>query len=263
MKKNRFKQILHQLSTHGSLQVVEIAEQLNVSPMTIRRDLRELEARSLLIRTHGGAIASHLPTSDIPFSFRSSINRELKEEIAHAAASTVYGGERLFLASGSTVTAFSNELSSKPDLTIITDSVNIAYTISSKNSAQVVIIGGAINPTTMATEGMMTENMIDSFTYDAAYLGATAIGLDGQIYLGSLSELGIMRKLLSMACRIYILADHTKLGKSDFVKAGNLKPNFTLITDHEVPESILADLKKVHSNIIIASPHTSKDIPQL
>lgn len=237
MKKYRHEQILQLLSEQGSAQIGELAICFGVTPMTIRRDLSELEAKGALVRTHGGAMPIRQTVAvDTPFHYRQAIASEAKQKIAQAAVKLVSPGQRLFLASGTTLHAFAGALMSIPALTVVTDAVNIANDFCSSNM-NIIQLGGEVRGTTSSTTGEMAENQLKAFYFDAAFLGVTAVDAEGSLYLGSLAELGIDRQLFTMTKNIYVLADSSKVGRTDFVRIGEML-GYTLITDSGISPAL-------------------------
>ena len=255
MKRYRHEQILRMLAERGSLQIGELSETFQVAPMTIRRDLNELSEKGALIRTHGGALPiQSTGVIDTPFYYRQSLQREEKQAIAEAAKAFVKSGQKLFLSSGSTLHAFAKAIMHIPGLNLVTDAVNLACDLTASNSASVVMIGGEIRSSTFSTCGSIAERTLSSFTFDAAFIGVTAIDAEGQLYLGSIAELGIMQRLFAITENIYILADSTKLGKSDFVKLGELRSPYTLITDSGIPSAVAQQYRERGVQLVIAPP---------
>lgn len=255
MKKYRQEQILRLLAERSSLQIGDLASMFQVSPMTIRRDLNELSARGALLRTHGGALpAQQSNTVDTPFSYRQSLRRAEKLAIAEAAMAFVHSGQKLFLSSGSTLYTFSQVLAEVPGLSIVTDAVNTACDLAAGGSCSIVMIGGELSAGTLSTTGSIAERTLSSFYFDAAFIGVTAVGADGQLYLGSISELGIMQQLFSITENIYVLADSSKLGKTDFVRFGRLRPSHTLITDAGIDGALLQQYRSLNIHLVVAPP---------
>jgi DeoR/GlpR family transcriptional regulator of sugar metabolism len=253
MKKYRHEKILQILSEQGNVQIGDLAAHFSVTPMTIRRDLNELGAEGALIRTHGGAMPIHqIAAVDTPFHYRQSFHSEEKRLIAETAKTIVMPGQKLFLSSGSTLHAFALALADVPNITIVTDAVNIANELAVNTNMTIVLIGGEVRGNTFSTTGSVAEKTLLSFYFDAAFLGVTAVDCDGQLYLGSISELGIAQRLFSMTENVCLLADSSKLGRTDFVRIGEVKPTYTLITDDGVSPALVDLYRSLGVKVIIA-----------
>lgn len=252
MKESRLQQLQDIIKKNGSLQISEAAEMFNVSTMTIRRDLEHLAEKGLIIRTHGGAMPVQTLPTDTPFKARSFVALQQKHAIAHEAAKTVSPGQRVFLSSGTTISNFAVELENIPNLTIVTDAINIAFHLFTFPDKTIVMIGGEVNAATMATIGPDAETAIDAYCFDALYLGVTAIDQNGNLYLGSIAEHGLFKKILNKKSRIFILADSSKLGKTDFIRVGRLGNGYTLITDSGATPQIIEAYRALDCAVILS-----------
>ena len=122
---DRLSRIVEQISTNGSVGVGDLAETLGVSAATVRRDLQLLEEQRLLARTHGGAVA-HGVLYELPLRYRSARRQEDKARIAKAAAQRVADGSAIGMTGGTTTTEVARALSDRRQLTVVTNSLNIA-----------------------------------------------------------------------------------------------------------------------------------------
>ncbi len=258
LKEKRQEIILSMLKDQKSLQVNDLCEHFQVTPITIRRDLGELEQAGKLVRTHGGALPvqeESLRSSSISYPAfyptRYQTRLEEKERIAATAIQHIQAGQKVFLGSGSTVYTLSKLIHSFPLLTVVTDAIPLAYELSPLPNIHLVIIGGEALCTTLSTTGNMAENMLVHFKFDAAFVSITAIGKDGQMYLNSIAEFGIMQVLFSLVDKIYILIDSSKIGKEDFVCIGKIVPGYTIITD-EISEEYRQIYENMDVNVILA-----------
>lgn len=232
LKETRHEKILLILREQGSIQVSELCSTLQVTPMTIRRDLNELEKEGKLLRTHGGALLTDSEGSlAASFSLRSKAHVEQKKRIAQTAVQEIKMGQKLFLGSGTTIYALSRQISAISNLTVVTDSIPIATEVGPLPNIHSVMIGGEMNSATLSTTGNMAENMLVHFKFDAAYVGLTAIDADGQMYLNSITEFGIMQVIFTLVDKVYLLVDSSKIGREDFVCIGKIVPGYTIITD--------------------------------
>ncbi len=258
LKEKRQEAILSMLYERKSLQVNELCEHFQVTPITIRRDLGELEQAGKLLRTHGGALpAPEEPSvsTDVscptPYPAGYQTRTEEKKRIAATALRYIQAGQKVFLGSGSTVYTLSRLIHTFPSLTVVTDAVPLAYELSPLPNIHLVIIGGEILHTTLSTTGNLAENMLVHFKFDAAFVSITAIGKDGQMYLNSIAELGIMQALFTLVDKIYILIDSSKMGKEDFVCLGKIVPGYTIITD-EISDEYRQIYENMDVDVILA-----------
>lgn len=258
LKEQREEQILILLEQQGSVEVTNLCELFGVTKMTIRRDLDKLENDGKITRTHGGAT---LNNTDIllekPLFVRLQTNAESKKGIASLAASLLKDGEKLFLSSGTTVFNMAQKIDNSKRLLIVTDGLNTAMELSKRSNISIIIIGGELKNNTLAMTGHFADEMTSQFKFERAFLGATAVSSDGTIYHGSLVEIGMYKRLESIAKKWIILADSDKLGKEDFVAVGKLKAGYTLITDDGVSDDVVKIYEDLGVEVLIAQRQDS------
>jgi DeoR/GlpR family transcriptional regulator of sugar metabolism len=241
-KEARQKQIVELLQNKGHVEVDDLRRMFNVTNITIRRDLEELEKAGQLLRDHGGAyIAQKDILVENPFYLRLNMNRESKLSVADAAAKCLSDGLKIFIGSGTTTYYMSQKIDSSHRLIVVTDAVNIASELVTKPSISVIQLGGVLHSNTLSTTGAFTENEIRQFRFHKAFIGVTGIGNDGRLYVGSISQLSIYQAVFESSDAIVILVDSSKLAKEDFVCIGKLSSKFTVITNKEVPDSRLLE----------------------
>jgi DeoR/GlpR family transcriptional regulator of sugar metabolism len=253
LKEERQKQILSILRSNGHVAIDELCQIFNVSNMTIRRDLDEMEAQEQLIRSHGGAL---LPDADIlienPFYLRLDQNKEKKKAVAAAAADFLSNGQKIFIGSGTTTHYLVQKMDNSKKLLVVTDAINISQELVNRSAISVLQIGGDIRSNTLSATGIFAENMVRQFRFKYSFMGVTGIGTDGQLYVGSVAQLGNYQAVLTSSEHIVILADSSKLGNVDFISVGNLSEKFTLITNSDAESSLINAYKESGANVILS-----------
>jgi DeoR/GlpR family transcriptional regulator of sugar metabolism len=165
---NRYGKILEIIAKHQRVKVITLAEMLDVSQVTVRKDLEELEGQGLLRRLHGYASLDN--TDNV--GQRMAHNYILKRKIARAAAASVEEGETVMIESGSCCAFLADELAiSKKDVTIITNSVFITNFVRSKPNIKVILLGGYYLPDSQVVVGTMTSRYGEIFFSDKFFLG--------------------------------------------------------------------------------------------
>ncbi len=240
LKQTRHDQILQLVKEKGSIETSELCKLFAITEMTARRDLDELARQGLVNRTHGGAI---LPIEDIqyerPFNTRLSMNTAAKEAVARSALHYVKDGQKLFFNSSSTVLRLVQLIDNSRQLLIATDTIRIADELNTRSQVSVIQIGGELKKNTLATSGYWAETMIRQFHFDTAILGVKAIDADGNLYCSNLLDRGIYDAVFSVTDQVILIADSSKLGRTDFVRFGNLQDIDRLITDTNAPAELL------------------------
>jgi DeoR/GlpR family transcriptional regulator of sugar metabolism len=251
-QKERRQKIIELIQENGNCQVSRLSLLFSVSEQTIRQDLRELEADGMILRQHGGAC---LKRDDFAFSIRvpNRGHEEEKRQIANIAAEYVESGNTIILDSGSTVSALANELTSKKDLTVITNAINIAITLSQEPTNNVLLIGGEFKGPTLSLTGTRGIPMFDNIHADKLFLATGGFDVTVGLSFPSFSDLELKRAMIHCAREVYLLADSSKIGMVKFASLGCLEDIDVLITDRGIKESDKAMIQAKGIKVVIAS----------
>ena len=237
--------ILNQLRVRKVLSVTELGSILHTSDVTIRRDLKDLADRGLLKRTHGGATyINYGSTSYEPMlSALESENTELKQAIGMEAVRLIVDNTAIFLDASSTVRMLCKEIMRREwlQLTVVTNSLEVASHLAVKDGIEVVMIGGVIRKNLMSSSGFIAENTLSQLKVDISFMGINGIDFsDMSATTPNLTECSIKQAVLRSGQRTIVLADHTKFGKSYLGKVCTLKEIDGIITDERVDPGIIA-----------------------
>jgi len=250
---SRQQKIMEYVKEHGSAQIKDLAEYLEVSVATVRRDLDELDTQGLLVRTHGGAMSKNDNTSSFERQHleRLMIMREEKRRIAKLAASFVRDGETILLDSGTTNYYLASELSEIPNLTVITYDLFIASNLVLHPTSTLIVTGGIRRQGfNNVLWGSMVEDYIRNVRVDKAFLGADAVDLDFGISNTNVLEANIKKILVQAGKKVILIVDHSKLDRLALVKVCELNAVDEMIIDKKIDEVSLSRLKdkikKVH-----------------
>ncbi|NBV95711.1 MAG: DeoR/GlpR transcriptional regulator, partial [Actinobacteria bacterium] len=160
----------------GRVDAQDAAERLSVAVETIRRDLDVLQRRGLMRRVHGGAIAVHRLNREFTVSERRALNHSAKLKIAEVAARHIPEQGTIIVDSGTTTQCLSVYLRDKSELTVVTNSLDLATEIGS-TSTRVILISGRIRPTTMSGVGDLALKALENISADVAFIGANGVDL--------------------------------------------------------------------------------------
>ena len=254
LKVHRKDIILKILEERGTVDIKSIARAVDTTPVTVRRDLTDLENAGFIERVHGGArLKLTDKMSDLPYDLRTTINRDAKEAIAKEAAGLIQDNMTIVIDSGTTTHMISKYLNRETPLTVITNSINLATELTLRSAVRVITVGGEVRKETYACSDDLAQNFISALRADIAFLGITAIDLAGEAYNISIVELGIKSVMLSISKKAYILADSSKIGGTSLVLFANLAGSgVTLITDEGIPRSSLQKLRENNVDVIVA-----------
>jgi len=249
--KGRLSQIRKLLESDRSVSITELARQFEVSEMTIRRDLDKLERAGQVQRTHGGAIPAERMDFVFDFLARRKTNIAAKQALAREAVKMVKPGDRVILDTGTTTLELAHLLKEMKNITIITPSLAVASELQFSPDIQTILLGGLLRRGQADLTGTIAETMLDMFTADIAFEGSDGIGLDGTLYNSDLDYSNMHQKIRQRAERFYILADSSKIGKTQLVRTGSLKTVDGLITDSRIEPAHRQVLEKIGVKLII------------
>ncbi|WP_313018749.1 DeoR/GlpR family DNA-binding transcription regulator [Acetoanaerobium noterae] len=218
----RREKICEIVNAKKTVRVSELGELLETSEVTIRRDLEELHKRNLLVRTHGGAVASYSVSQEpsaIEF-IRTNERVEEKRIIAEIAYRQILEGETIFLDGSSTVYELAKIIAegSKSQLRIITASLTNANAFERSDNANVLILGGDINRRHNNLEGYLTNMNIRNLRADKCFVGINGIDEGFGFSTTNFPEAEQKMEMIKSSIKSYVLADHSKFGKSYMAK---------------------------------------------
>ncbi|WP_223648834.1 DeoR/GlpR family DNA-binding transcription regulator [Hymenobacter psoromatis] len=252
----RAQTIVEKLLHTGTVTVDELAEQFDVSVATVRRDLVELEQRGRLRRTHGGAVPIE-PLLYEPFRYNSSFHEQMdrnlaeKRRIGLAAAALIEPGETISLTAGTTTTQVTRSLRPGANVTVITNTVNVAMELSQRDDVRVFVAGGFLTGGWFSLVGAATAQALSQFFVDKVFIGVN--GIDAQKGLTSLhpEEAAAIQVMLRQARRRIVVADHTKLGTVATALICPTAEVHQLITDSEATAAQLAPFREMGIEVLV------------
>jgi DeoR family transcriptional regulator of aga operon len=209
----RRQYILSLIQKHGRVLVDELSNSLNLSKITIRKDLDYLESKDLLLRTHGGALPANAGAlSDPPIREKEDIHRDEKIRIAHAAAAMVSEGQCIILDSGTTTIAIARALSSFQHLTVITNALNIAAELSQSNF-EIIMIGGTLRKNSLSVVGPFAEDVLKEIHADIAFLGVDGFDVGIGLTTPNVLEARVNRAMVKASSKVVAVCDSSKFNR--------------------------------------------------
>jgi len=249
----RQSRIARLITERQTVSVVELCNLFNVSDMTIYRDLRRLEGRGILQRTHGGAILLKQPPGDLPYYTREHEQVREKLAIARLSATLINDGETIVLDAGTTVATLARALVHKRDLTVITNSVHVVNELAGVSDITVIATGGSLWEPTMSMVGPLAVSALRRFAVDKAFLATPAISLEAGITNSNLYEAEVKSTMLEIAREKTLLVDHTKFGHTSYAVVAPLSAFDRLITDSGTTSVLVTSLREQGLEVLIAS----------
>ncbi|MCQ2115057.1 MAG: DeoR/GlpR family DNA-binding transcription regulator [Bacteroidales bacterium] len=205
--------ILARVNKSGYMQVNELAALLDVTTATIRADLSIMERDGLLRRVHGSAMSKNNLAVERSTSDKSLIMSDQKRRIATLAVQHIKEDEVLFIAAGSTVAAFCEQLPADKHLTIFTPSIQIAAMLSPNPNYTVHLLGGVVHHQSQSVRGEYSSEVLDTLRGVTLVFGADGIGKDGYVMCSTVEEALFTKKVIRCANRLILLSDSSKLGR--------------------------------------------------
>lgn len=244
----------------GQVTVGTLAEHFEVSIDTIRRDLDQLSAEGVLVRTYGGAVSlSTVSRVDRAVDVRLNLQKTEKEKIAALAASLVEDGSTIMINGGTTTLALARHLHNHRDLTVATNNLLVPPAMSPAVIRDLYVFGGAVRSITQATIGPVSLRVAGGFELDLrcdlALIGVGAVSVDAGYSTSNLGEAAMMREMMSRAARVAILADSSKFGRRLFAQISELGSADYLITDASPPPDLLDALSE--NDVEVITPETA------
>lgn len=247
----RHQFILAKLKKEGKVNVLDLCSDLNVSSVTIRKDLKMLEDRQLIFRTHGGGTSSNPYTMDRPVVEKEKIRSHEKSGIGAAAAELIEPNDCIIIASGTTVLSLARHIKPKGNLTVITAALNVATELNRHPEVEVLVLGGILRKSSSSATGMYAEKILDDFSCSKLFLGVDGIDPDFGLTTTHIQEAQLNRKMIRASQKTIVLADSSKFGKRGFGRICGLEDIEQVITDDGVSDHTVELLKSMGIEVTI------------
>lgn len=226
----RLEKILNLVQKFRHITVAELTERLDVSQVTIRKDLTRLEEQGLLIRSHGGASLAQNSNSLPSVNSRSHLFRQEKDRITDKALELIQEDDSICIDSGATNQLLGEKLSHLP-IRVVTNSLHILNTLTPSRDVTLTAIGGNFRASASSFIGPMAEEAVSQLQFDLAFIGTTGFTAEGDFLTQNTIEGHLKRAMLKAARRRIILADSSKYMARGFSKFANPDLVDILITD--------------------------------
>jgi len=249
----RHQAILDLARTRGRVDVRDLAEQLDVTPETIRRDLTSLERRGLVRRAHGGAVPIERASLSRGTGERETIQAAEKNAIAAAALAELAEGTSVFIDAGTTTLRLAELIPDDLALTVVTHSLPVAMALAAKPATAVHLLGGQFNHETLSSVGTWTHQMIGMVSVDIAFVSVNGITPERGLTTGDLAEAAVKSAMIRASRRTVVLADHSKFGREEFGRIAPLAAVETIITDSGVNPELASEAEAAGPIVVRAA----------
>lgn len=246
----RHQKIIELINTNKSMRVVELSDIFAVTEETIRRDLEKLEKDNKLFRTHGGAVSNQSSEeSEVPYFEREITNIPEKKEIALLAAEQVVENDTVILDASSTALYMARTLRDMP-LTVVTNSIRVAYELSKKQQITVISTGGTMRPKSLSFAGPLAEASLCNYHVSKAFISCQSFHVDYGICDSNESQARVKKKMMEQADTVYLMMDFSKIGKKAFAHISDVNTVDYVITDSKTNQTQLTEIKEHKINVI-------------
>jgi DeoR family fructose operon transcriptional repressor len=249
----RRDRILDYLSTNETINTNELAEKLNISPLTLRRDLQALDDEGLIVRYYGGAkLATNINNDNAINSDEDTVDltyTQKKHAIAKYAASLIDDGDTIFINSSSTALLILEYLDNKRVYVVTNNGKALQSTIGS--NIELVLTGGQVYERKQSLIGEFAMYILSKITADKCFLGVSGIAADSGISTSVLQETLVNHEMINRCSGpVYVLADSSKIGRHHNFSSGDISEISHLITDSDVKDSDIEEFQNKGLTVI-------------
>lgn len=239
---SRHEMILEELTKAGSVTVTRLAEKLNVSTVTIRKDLSTLEKKNKLYRSHGKAILMDPYTANKHINDKELLAIREKTAIGKVAAGIIRPNDTIIIGSGTTTHTFAQQIDLQSVLTVITSALKVSTTLSLHPHCDIIQLGGGLRHTSLSVVGTEAISALENYSCSKLFLGVDGLDLDFGLTTTNAQEAILNRKMIEASQKIIVLCDSSKFGRRGFSKICNLSDVDHIITDNRIKEKTAAAL---------------------
>lgn len=249
----RHQTILDLIEKEGVVRTVQLAQILDVTDETIRRDLEKLEKEARLFRTHGGAVAAQRLIKDSSFEERSILNIEPKQRISKSAAELINPGDRVFIDASSTALQLTSYPQSFAGVTVITNSTLVLNMLAVYPEIEVILSGGVLDRQSHSMIGPAAIATLRRYRIDKAFFSGNGIAEIRGVSEVNEAQAHIKDFVIPRCANAILLADPSKLGASSDYFFAQCEQINTLVTTQEAEHPLLKSLEERGTQIIYAN----------
>ncbi len=251
-KEERHEIIMEALIKHGSVLVSDLVSMLNVSAVTVRKDLTELEKSDKLYRSHGKAVLVNPYINNRSVNEKEKLATDEKHAIGREAARLITRNDSICIASGTTVHALARDIVPIHKLTVVSASLPVSNILSQHENIDIYQLGGMLRHSSLSVVGEYASRILDQCSFSKLYLGVDGIDVDYGITTTEIREATLNQKMMAAAQKTIVLADSSKFGRRGFAKIADIDAVDIIITDAGVSPKVIKKLEDLGIELIIA-----------
>jgi DeoR/GlpR family transcriptional regulator of sugar metabolism len=234
------------------LSISELSAILNISKITIRRDLDYLAKEKKIKKIHGGAIIERAKDYEPPYMIRSLEMTEQKKAIGKLAASLIPENSLIFIDVGSTLLELAKNLPLDKNISVITNWIPIAQELGKKMFSNLFLLCGKVNCREMSIIGNYPLQFLDNFNIETCFIGVSGISIDHGLTDFTLEEIEMKKQMIRRAKKRIVLADHSKFDRLASIKICDLSDIDTIITSEGLDDKDRIKIEKCGVKVIIS-----------
>ena len=255
-KEERHEIIMEALIKHGSVLVSDLVSMLNVSAVTVRKDLTELEKSDKLYRSHGKAVLVNPYINNRSVNEKEKLATDEKHAIGREAARLITRNDSICIASGTTVHALARNIVPIHKLTVVSASLPVSNILSQHENIDIYQLGGMLRHSSLSVVGEYASRILDQCSFSKLYLGVDGIDVDYGITTTEIREATLNQKMMAAAQKTIVLADSSKFGRRGFAKIADIDAVDIIITDAGVSPKVVKKLEDLGIELIVAGTAT-------
>lgn len=248
----RHQFILRKLREEGKVEIPTLIDEMKVSGVTIRKDLKLLEQKRLLFRTKGGASTKNPYAGERHINEKEFIQSNEKRAIALAALKLIGHHDSIVIGSGTTNFELAKVLFPDKRLMVITPATKVSVELNGRPNVEILQLGGIIQPTSAAVAGSIAEKILEELACGVLFLGVDGLDVEHGVTVSNIYEAGLNKKMIELAQTVVALADSTKFNRRGLGKICDLSKIDYIVTDNNIATSLVAKFEKTGVRVIIA-----------
>ncbi|MBQ6166828.1 MAG: DeoR/GlpR transcriptional regulator [Muribaculaceae bacterium] len=251
-KEERHEMIMEELIKHGTVLVSDLVSRLEVSAVTVRKDLTELEKNDRLYRSHGKAVLVNPYINNRSVSEKEKLAPDQKHAIGREAARLITRDDSICIASGTTVHALARNIHPIHKLTVVSASLPVSNILSQHENIDIIQLGGMLRHSSLSVVGEYSARILDECSFSKLYMGVDGIDFDYGITTTDMREAALNQKMIAAAQKTIVLADSSKFGRRGFAKIADIDAIDVIITDAGVSPKVVKQIENLGIELIIA-----------
>ena len=251
-KEQRHEMIMEELIKHGSVLVADLVRMLDVSAVTVRKDLTELEKSDKLYRNHGKAVLINPYINNRPVNEKEKLATDEKHAIGREAARLIERNDSICIASGTTVHALARNIVPIHKLTVVSASLPVSNILSQHQNVDIIQLGGMLRHSSLSVVGEYSTRILEQCSFSKLYMGVDGIDFDFGITTTEMREAMLNKKMMAAAQKTIVLADSSKFGRRGFAKIADISAVDIIITDAGISPKIVKQVEDLGIELIIA-----------